>query len=416
MSRVRIPDAFKELFTPSRYKVYHGGRGGAKSHSFAAALLIMGTQRPLRILCGREVQDTIQESVKQLLDNKIKALGLSSFYDSLKTEIRGKNGTYFFFKGFNKLTEAGLKSIEDVDVLWVEEAQTIVKSTLEIIIPTIRKEASEIWFSLNRRDPSDPVDERFFGPNPPEDAIIRQVNYDQNPFFPDVLEKERLYDKKHNIERYDHIWEGDHEPSVTGAIWDFKTINSYRRDKPPGMEEIYVSIDHACKDKPEANEHGIIVGGKGVDGRGYILADLSMEGKPDEWAKKVIAAYHLYEADGVIVETNQGGDLVANTLTTIQRDLPIIEVTATRGKHVRAAPIASLYNLGKVSHIGALPELEWQMTKMTASGWEGPKDKSPDRLDAAVWLLSQIFPSLTMGRSEPEPEVYSIPHEQGWMG
>ncbi len=124
-----------------------------------------------------------------------------------------------------------------------------------------------------------------------------------------------------------------------------------------------------------------------------MLNDVTTRGGPHQWAVCAIAAYDRYDADAIVIEINQGGDMVRHTLQTVRPNLPIIEVRATRGKHVRAEPIAALYTMGRISHVGVFPELEDQMCLMTAGGFEG--EGSPDRVDALVWGLTELFPSLT---------------------
>lgn len=390
--KVDLPAAFSGLFTPARYKAFYGGRGSAKSHSFAAAALLLGGRAPLRILCGREVQNSIKDSVKQLLDDKIAALGLSSFYQSLQNEIRGANGTRFTFAGLGRMTTDQIKSMEGIDIAWIEEAQTISAGSLEILIPTIRKPGSELWFSWNPRHPTDPVDARFRGPAIPEGALIRKVNFDENPFFPEVLERERQFDRAHRADRYAHIWLGEYEPKAVGGIWDRATLHEGRRAAAPDLARIVVAVDPAVSSEPGADEHGIIVAAVGADGRGYVLDDLTIRGGPRQWAERAIAGHDRWEADAIVIEVNQGRDMVRHTLQSVRRGLRIIEVRATRGKHVRAEPIASLYALGRVSHVGTFPKLEDQMCRMTAAGYEG--EGSPDRVDALVWAMTELFPAL----------------------
>lgn len=393
---ISLPAPFEPLLKPCRYKAFYGGRGSGKSHSFATALLVLGGQQPLRILCAREVQNSIRDSVKQLLDDKIAELGLGpaarGFYHSIQNEIRGRNGTRFGFAGLGRMTTDQIKSMEGVDIAWIEEAQTISATSLEILIPTIRKSGSEIWFSWNPRHASDPVDQRFRGPVPPPDAYIRKINYDENPFFPDVLEKERAFDRTHRPDRYAHIWLGEYEPMAVGAIWTRQVLHEGRRKEPPTMNRILVGVDPAVTNNAGSDEHGIIVAGVGEDNRGYVLDDCSTGGGPQKWAERVFAAYDKWDADGIVIEVNQGGDMVAHTLRSVRPNARIIEVRASRGKHVRAEPIASLYALGRISHVGTFPKLEDQMCLMTAAGYEG--EDSPDRVDALVWALSELFPSM----------------------
>ena len=416
MAEFKIPEAFRGLFLPSRYKAYYGGRGSAKSHSFAVAAQVRAAQVPLRVLCAREVQRSIKDSVKQLLDDKIAAHGLEHIYTSLRDEIRGANGSKFLFAGLQDMSIDQIKSFEGIDIVWVEEAQTISARSLEVLVPTIRKPGSELWFSWNPRHASDPVDSLFRGLHVPEKSIIRRVNYDDNPFFPEELEAERLFDRTSKPERYGHIWLGDYEPVAIGAIWDRVSLHQGRRQELPRLGRVLVAVDPAVSAKPGADEHGIIVGGLGEDRRGYIIDDLSTRGSPRKWAERAVAGFDRYDADAVVVEVNQGGDMVRHTLESVRPGLPIIEVRASRGKHVRAEPIAALYALGRVSHVGTFPELEDQMCKMTAAGYEG--EGSPDRCDAMVWLLSELFPELTRKAAKLKRRAVS-PARRGdgaWMG
>jgi len=390
---VKVPDAFAGLFEPARYKAFYGGRGSGKSHSFATALLIQAGQSPLRVLCAREVQNSIRDSVKQLLDDKIKALGMGGFYKSTQSEIRGRNGSLFIFAGLGRMTTDQIKSMEGIDRAWIEEAQTISAASLEILNPTIRNAHSELWFSWNPRHASDPVDQRFRGPAVPERAIVRRVNHDENPFFPAVLEQERAFDEQHNPARYGHIWLGEYEPMAVGAIWDRLVIHQGRRAEAPPMRRIVVGVDPAGSSERGASSTGIVACGIGEDGRGYVLEDASLVGTPEQWARTAIAVHDMLDADAIVAETNFGGEMVAGTIRSVRATVKVIEVRASRGKHVRAEPISALYSLGKISHVGAFPELENQMCLMTADGFAG--EGSPDRVDALVWGMTELFPKLT---------------------
>lgn len=407
--RVDIPEAFRELFQPARYKAFHGGRGSAKSHSFGAALLIEAARTPLRILCAREVQKSIKDSVYQLLRDKIAAMKLQDHFSILSNEIRGKNGSQFVFAGLGDMTTDQIKSMEGLDRVWVEEAQTISERSLEILIPTIRKPGSELWFSWNPRNASDPVDQRFRGLVTPENSIIRQVNYDDNRFFPDELRKEMEFDRLAVPDRFAHIWLGDYEPTAIGAIWDRQTLHEGRITKAPTMERIVVAVDPAVTNHSGSDDHGIVVAGIGADQRGYVLDDVTIGGTPRQWAERAIATYDRYSADAVVIEVNQGGDMVRHTLTSIRPELPIIEVRATRGKHVRAEPISALYSLRRISHVGTFTELENQMCQMTAAGYDGTG--SPDRCDALVWALTELFPSMV----EMKPPVEDFEIDTDWV-
>lgn len=216
--RVEFPEKLRFLFEPSRYKVAYGGRGSAKSWSFARALLILGASRPLRILCAREVQKTIKDSVHKLLGDQIKALELGGFYEVLETVIRAKNGTEITFSGLASHTIHTIKSYEGVDVVWIEEGQAVCKRSWDILIPTIRKDGSEIWVTYNPELETDDTHQRFVI-NQPDDAIVVMVNYSDNPWFNEVLEKERLHCQKTDPKGYPNIWGGECKPAVEGAIY-----------------------------------------------------------------------------------------------------------------------------------------------------------------------------------------------------
>ena len=214
----QFPSKLKFLFEPNRYKVAYGGRGSGKSWGFARALLMQGTEKPMRILCAREIQKSIKQSVHTLLKDQIQALGLGQFYEVVETAIRGINGTEFTFAGLATNTVESIKSFEGVDIVWIEEAQTVSKRSYDILIPTIRKPGSEIWVTFNPYMDTDDTYKRFII-NKPNDAVVVKMNYNDNPWFPDVLERERARCKANNPEDYDNIWEGATKAAADGAIY-----------------------------------------------------------------------------------------------------------------------------------------------------------------------------------------------------
>jgi phage terminase large subunit len=213
----QFPNKLDFLFEPHRYKVAYGGRGSGKSWSMARALLIKSANEPTRVLCAREIQKSIKQSVHTLLNDQIQALGLGAFYEVLEAEIRGLNGSTFSFTGLATNTVESIKSFEGCDVVWVEEAQTVSKKSWDILIPTIRKPNSEIWVSFNPNIDTDDTYTRFVV-EPPENAKVVKVNYTDNPWFPQVLEDERQHSLKTNPD-YANIWEGDCKAAVDGAIY-----------------------------------------------------------------------------------------------------------------------------------------------------------------------------------------------------
>jgi len=212
-----FPKKLDFLTEKHRYKVAYGGRGSGKSWSMARALLIQASHKPLRVLCAREIQKSIKQSVHTLLNDQIQSLGLGAFYEVLEAEIRGRNGSSFSFTGLATNTVESIKSFEGCDIVWVEEAQTVSKKSWDILIPTIRKPHSEIWVSFNPNIDTDDTYTRFVV-NPPENAKVVKVNYTDNPWFPEVLEIERQHSLKTNPD-YANIWEGDCKAAVDGAIY-----------------------------------------------------------------------------------------------------------------------------------------------------------------------------------------------------
>ena len=217
IARAEFPVKLEGLFKKSRYKVLYGGRGGAKSWGIARALLIKGAKDPIRILCAREFQTSIKDSVHKLLCDQIESLGLLSFYEITQTSIRGRNGTEFSFVGL-KNNVSNIKSYEGVDICWVEEAQTTSRLSWNILIPTIRKEGSEIWISFNPELETDETYQRFVAV-PPADCITMKVNWSDNPWFPDTLKLEKDALKLRDEEAYNQVWEGLCRQTVDGAIF-----------------------------------------------------------------------------------------------------------------------------------------------------------------------------------------------------
>lgn len=217
LSEVEFPVKLECLFKKSRYKVLWGGRGGAKSWGIARALLILGAKSQLRILCAREFQTSIKDSVHKLLSDQVLELGLTDFYDVIDRTIRGKNGTEFNFVGL-KNNVANVKSYEGVDICWVEEAQTVSARSWDVLVPTIRKEGSEIWISFNPELESDATYQRFIL-HSPENAIIQKINWSDNPWFPETLNRERMTLKSRDPEAYNTVWEGLCRQTVDGAVF-----------------------------------------------------------------------------------------------------------------------------------------------------------------------------------------------------
>ena len=244
-----VPKIFKGLLKPARNKIYYGGRGGAKSWAYARVLLVMAAEVPLRILCAREFQTSIADSVHKLISDQIDALGLTDDYEVGRNYIRSKVGSEFLFKGIRHNIKE-IKSTEGIDICWVEEAEAVSAESWDVLIPTIRKEQSEIWISFNPREEDAPTYKRFVL-NPPPNSVVQKVNWRDNPYFPEVLNQERLY--LHEIDpegAYLNVWEG--EPlTMTDAII-FKGRYKVEEFDTPADSRFFYGVDWGFAHDPTA--------------------------------------------------------------------------------------------------------------------------------------------------------------------
>jgi hypothetical protein len=400
MATVEFPDKLRCLFEPRRYKVLYGGRGSGKSWGVARALLILGASKPLRVLCAREFQNSIKESVHKLLDDQIDALELRPFYQVLDTEIRGRNGTEIIFEGLRR-NATKIKSMEGIDICWVEEAQTVSKASWDLLIPTIRANGSEIWITFNPDLEEDDTYQRFVV-SPPSNATVRLVNWNDNPWFPEELRAEKDDLQAKDLDAYDNVWGGLTKRKVVGALWSKELIGLQRlpawstederkalRDR---LRRVVVSVDPSGCAGPEderSDEIGMTVQGVDAQGQGHLLEDLSGRFSPEQWGKRVVDAMDRWRADRIIAEKNFGGAMVQSTIRVARRSAPVKLIVASRGKQQRAEPVAALYEKGRIKHVGHFPELERQMTMFSTAGFQGKR--SPDRADAMVWGFTELM-------------------------
>lgn len=229
--QIKTPRVFLPLLQPARYKGAHGGRGSGKSHFFAELGIETCLMQPTRMVCLREIQKSIKQSIKLLLEDKIRSMGVSDqFYDPLETEIRAKNGSLIIFQGMQNHTADSIKSLEGFDVALLGEAQSFSQYSLDILRPTIRKDGSSIWAEWNPETEDVPIDKLLRGPNAPSNSIVVESNWRDNPFFPEVLRKEMEEDKARDYDKYLHIWEGHYRRTLDGAVYA-KEIRKAYEDK-----------------------------------------------------------------------------------------------------------------------------------------------------------------------------------------
>jgi phage terminase large subunit len=218
---IQIPDKIGNIFKPTdnvRYRVAYGGRGSGKSIGFARMLLVRSLSKPGKYLCCRELQKSIKTSVHSILSAEISRLGLQEYFDVGKEYLRTADGSSeFLFFGLRSNAEE-IKSTHGVEVAWVEEAQAVSQFSWDMLIPTIREDNSEIWATFNPQDELDPVYEMFVT-DPRRKSVIAEVNYDDNPWFPQVLEDERLECLEKSPEKYGWIWQGKLYVNVNAAVY-----------------------------------------------------------------------------------------------------------------------------------------------------------------------------------------------------
>lgn len=206
--RVRIPTKFQPLLTKHyRYKLYYGGRAGGKSYAFADCLLIRAREKKTRIACVRETQNSIKDSVYQLLKDRAEYYGFNDFVFYDDKIVNSITGSTFIFKGLKDQNSQNIKSLEGIDICWIEEAQKITKNSWEILDPTIRKVGSEIWASMNRDEETDPI-WRAIAANPDDRTLVCRVNYYDNPYCPEEMKYLAEKCKNENLDDYEHIWLG----------------------------------------------------------------------------------------------------------------------------------------------------------------------------------------------------------------
>ncbi len=294
VTKVEFPEALAGLFEPHRYKVLYGGRGAAKSWGIARYLLVRGAKETIRVLCAREFQSSIGDSVHALLKDQIAAMGLQNFYEVQKTTILGRNGTTFLFEGLRH-NIASVKSTEAVDVCWVEEAQTVRKGSWDTLIPTIRKDSSEIIVSFHPELETAETYKRFVT-NPPPGAMVRKIGWQDNPWFPQVLRDEMDHLRNTDMDAYLTVWEGHCRQTLDGAIYaneirkateetricsvpyeNGKPVHTFwdlgRRDKTAIWFVQIIGFEFHIIDYYEASGHALDHFLKVIQDRGYIYGE-----------------------------------------------------------------------------------------------------------------------------------------------
>jgi len=227
--RIETPRAFKPLLASGRYKGARGGRAAAKSHFFAGLTVEESISEKRDIICIREVQKTLRESVKKLIESKIEDMNAGAYFRVMDARIESTLGGVIGFEGMQNHTAESIKSLEGYDRAWCAEAQNISQRSLDILRPTIRKPDSELWFDWNPNFPTDPVDVLLCGPNPPPETVVVSVTYRDNPWLPDVMKKEIEYDQNYNQDKFAHIWLGGYQEHSEARVFKNWKIEEFER-------------------------------------------------------------------------------------------------------------------------------------------------------------------------------------------
>lgn len=229
---IATPRWFVPLLAPGRYKGAWGGRGSGKSHAMAEYIIERCVMAKCDVVCIREIQKSLTMSVKKLIEDKISSLGLSDIFDIQRDKINAPHGGVIVFTGMQNHTADSIKSLEGFDIAWVEEAQTLSQLSLDLLRPTIRKPGSEILFTWNPRHETDPVDEFLRGDRVYDGAIVVEANFMDNPWFPDVLRDEMVYDRGRDPEKYAHIWLGQYQRNSEARVFRNWKVEEF--DSPQG--------------------------------------------------------------------------------------------------------------------------------------------------------------------------------------
>lgn len=247
--QIPTPAWAESLLAHARYKGIHGGRGSGKSHTLAELMIERHIMAPrTRSVCIREVQRSLAQSVKLLLEDKIQSMGAGAYFDVREAEIRAKRGDGgIVFQGMQNHTAESIKSLEGYDIAWCEEAQSLSQRSLDLLRPTIRKEDSELWFSWNPRLATDPIDAFLRCENRPADSVVIEVNPEDNPWFPAVLRSEMEYDRRRDPDKYLHVWRGGYLRNSKARVFSNWRIEEF---EPAANAVFYHGADWGFANDP----------------------------------------------------------------------------------------------------------------------------------------------------------------------
>lgn len=424
MSTLQIPTAraFLPLLAPKRYKAAYGGRGSGKSHFFAGLMVERAYAEPgFRGVCVREVQKDLDESAKQLIQDKIASFGLGPFFDCQRGKIVTPGGGVIIFEGMQDHNAESIKSLEGFDVAWVEEAQTLSLTSLTMLRPTLRKPGSELWFSWNPRRKKDAVDAFFRGDERTNRAEVVKVNWQDNPWFPDELEEERLEDLELRPDQADHVWNGDYAKVTDGAyyardlgeakakgrignvspdplmtyraFWDIGGTGS-KADACSIWIAQFIGREIRVLDYYEAQGQPLAthVAWLRENGYGKALMVLPHDGVKNDTVYDASYESSLKDAQfEVLVIPNQGKGAAKSRIECARRLFPSIWFDEAKTEHGRAALGAYHERKDEQRGVGLGPNHDWASHGADAFGlmcvaYEPPREKKPARAREGSWM------------------------------
>ena len=396
MAELTLHPKYSPLFRQEgqRYTMMTGGRGSGKSFALSLALSIWLRDTGRKVLFTRYTLTSAQDSIIPEFLEKLDRLGISNEFEATKASIRHRlSGSEIIFRGIKTsegVQTAKLKSIQGINAWVLDEAEELPdEDTFDKIDLSVRdsRRPNRIILCLNPAHKTHWIHERFFK-TPKDDCQYIHTDYRDNAKNLPADYVARAKDcKVSNQRKYEHIWLGSWLEEMEGALWTWKMMASAKEvPHTPQMRRIVVAIDPAATSTANADETGIVCAGLGMDGRYYVLSDLTMRGSPMDWASKAIAEYRLRKADRIVAEVNNGGEMVECTLRNVDKNVSYSAVHASRGKMVRAEPVAALYERGMVTHMDNFKDMEAELLTYTGD----PKQRSPNRMDALVWALSYL--------------------------
>ena len=396
-NRLELIDSYQPLFVnppQTRYFLVTGSRGSGKSYTVNLFLLNLTYESGHVILFTRYTLVSAFISIIPEFIDKIELLGKQADFEVTQSEIINKvTGSKILFRGIKTssgVNTANLKSIAGVTTFVLEEAEELIdEDVFDRIDLSVRDKnlPNRVILVMNPSFKSHWVYKRFVAnPSPEYCTNIHTTYLDnvQNLSQSFIDQANRV--KEENLHRYEHLFLGKWLDDAEGLLWNRPILDRARITAKPELKRIVVAIDPAVTANMESDETGIIVAGKDSDGKGYVLEDLSGKYSPNEWAKIAQQAAKNWNADCIVAEKNQGGEMVESVIKSTGTPTRIKLVTATKGKYVRAEPIYSLYEQHKIYHVGHFPLLESQMIT-----FDPDKGKSPDRVDALVWGMTELM-------------------------